>query len=238
MTEVLLADRLLAHPLFGLSLTIAVYALADGLWRQRGRPALLHPVLTSVAGVGLVVWGCGIGYERYFVQAAPLHYALGAFVVLLAVPLVRQAMLIREAAAPLTLSLVIGSGSALITALMVPVVLNAEPAVIASIAPKSATAAVAVGIADHLGGLPGLTAVVVIMTGIFGAIAGPGLLAASGVRDERAVGFALGLASHAIGTARAFQLSERAGAFASVGMILNALLTVALAPVALNLLAQ
>ncbi len=238
MTKIALADILLAHPLFGLTLTIATYALADWHWRRRGRPALLHPVLTSVVAVGVVVWACGIGYERYFAQAAPLHYALGAFVVLLAVPLVRQAKLICEAAAPLMLSLLIGSACAMITALLIPVLLNAETVVIASIAPKSATAAVAVGIADQLGGLPGLTAVVVIMTGIFGAIAGPGLLAAAGVRDERAVGFALGLASHAIGTARAFQLSERAGAFASVGMILNALLTVALAPVALKLVAH
>ena len=94
--------------------------------------------------------------------------------------------------------------------------------------------AVAVEITERLGGVPSLTAVVVIATGAFGAAFGPSLLAPGGVRDERAVGFALGVASHAIGTARAFQIPDSAGAFASLGMILNALLTIALVPLALG----
>jgi putative effector of murein hydrolase len=109
---------------------------------------------------------------------------------------------------------------------------------LATLAPRSATAAVAAGIAERLGGAPGLTVVVVISTGIFGAVLGPAILRSVGVVDDRAIGFALGVASHAIGTARAFQISEVAGAFSSLGMILNALLTIALAPVALALIAQ
>jgi putative effector of murein hydrolase len=87
-------------------------------------------------------------------------------------------------------------------------------------------------VSERLGGIAGLTAVIVISTGMFGGAFGPLILELGGVRDDRAKGFALGVASHAIGTARAFQISETAGAFASVGMILNALLTMALAPVA------
>ena len=78
--------------------------------------------------------------------------------------------------------------------------------------------------------------VIVISTGIFGAAFGPAILKLAGIEDERAAGFALGVASHAIGTARAFQISEVAGAFASLGMILNALLTIALVPLVLALL--
>jgi putative effector of murein hydrolase len=225
-----------SHPLFGIALTIGVYAAADALWRARGRPALLHPVLISVVVVGATVSASGMGYAQYFLQAAPLHYGLGVFVVLLAVPLARQYDLIRAAGLPLALALCVGSATAMASALMLPIGLGVEPALTASIAPKSATAAVAVGIAEKVGGMPGLTAVIVIMTGIFGAVAGPGVLSAAGVRDERAAGFALGLVSHAIGTARAFQVSETAGAFASVGMVLNALLTVVLTPIALALL--
>jgi len=86
------------------------------------------------------------------------------------------------------------------------------------------------------GGVSGLTAVIVILAGVFGAALGPLILDLSGVRDDWAKGFALGVASHAIGTARAFQISETAGVFASVGMILNALLTIALAPIAFALI--
>jgi putative effector of murein hydrolase len=192
--------------------------------------------LTSVVVVAAVVFASGISYNRYFAQAAPLHYALGLLVVLLAVPLARQFAVIRAARLPLAAALLVGSLTALTTAIAFPVFLQAPVELIASLAPKSTTAAVAVGIAERIGGLPGLTAVIVITTGIFGAVAGPGLLLRAGVQDERAVGFALGVTSHAIGTARAFQISDRAGAFASVGMILNALLTVGLAPSALAII--
>ncbi len=235
MSDFPIGDILLRHPLFGLGLTLAIYGVCDWVWRVADKPAALHPVLTSVVGVGVVVVGTGIGYERYFEQAAPLHNALGLLVILLAVPLARQWPLIREAGLPLAFALLLGSAAALGSALVLPASVGSPEVLAASIAPKSATAAVAVGISDRLGGIPGLTAVVVIMTGIFGAIAGPMLLRATGVKDDRAVGFALGLASHAIGSARAFQLSERTGAFASVGMILNAVLTVVLAPLVLAL---
>jgi putative effector of murein hydrolase len=93
-------------------------------------------------------------------------------------------------------------------------------------------------ISERLGGVTSLTAVVVISTGIFGAVFGPTLLRSVRVRDDRAIGFAIGLASHAIGTARAFQISAVAGAFASLGMILNALLTIALAPAVFEILVR
>ena len=229
-------ELILAHPLFGLALTVAVYCFANQIYIANGCPAVLHPVLTSVIVVALIVFASGIGYGRYFAQAAPLHHALGLLVVLLAVPLARQSAVIRAARFPLAAALIIGSLTALATAIALPVFLHAPLELTASLAPRSATAAVAVGIAERIGGLPGLTAVIVITTGIFGAVAGPGLLSRAGVQDERAMGFALGLTSHAIGTARAFQVSDRAGAFASVGMILNALFTVGLAPSALALI--
>jgi putative effector of murein hydrolase len=105
-----------------------------------------------------------------------------------------------------------------------------------SLAPKSTTAPVAMGIAEKLGGLPSLTAALVILTGILGAVMGPGLLGLARVRDPAAAGFAMGVASHGIGTARAFQLGERAGAFSALGMGLNALVTSLLVPALVKLL--
>lgn len=227
---------LVAHPFFGLALTVGIYAVATLLYDRLGRPSILHPVLTSVAAVAAVLVATGLSYPAYFAQAAPLHNALAVFVVLLAVPLVRRLPLIRAAGLPVLIALVVGSVVAVATALAPPAGLGMEENVLASLAPKSATAAVAVGISERLGGIVGLAAMVAVLTGLFGAMVGPPVLAAAGVRDERAVGFAIGVAAHAIGTARAFQISETAGAFASLGMILNAVLTVALAPIALSLL--
>jgi putative effector of murein hydrolase len=220
------------HPLFGLVLTIAVYAAANRIYLACGQLSLLHPVMTTIAVVALVVSASGIRYADYLTQAAPLHHGLSLLVVVLAIPLLRQLPRLRADCLPITLSLVAGSFTAMITALAPAALMEAAPAVSASLAPKSTTAAVAVGIAERLGGVIGLTAVVVIVTGIAGAVFGPSLLRLAGVRDERAVGLALGLASHGIGTARAFQISERTGAYATVGMILNVLLTVVLAPIA------
>lgn len=226
-----------SHPLFGILVTIAAYVVAHAVWRRFDSPALLHPVLVATGFVALMLLGTGMSYDSYFAQASLLNEALAIVIVLLAVPLYRQFHLIMEAGGPLGAALIAGSVVALATALALPGAVGAADELLATLAPKSTTAAVAVEIAARLGGITGLTAVVVISTGIFGAVFGPAILAAVGVEDDRAKGFALGVASHAIGTARAFQISEVAGAFATLGMILNALLTIVLAPLAVMLVA-
>lgn len=225
-----------SHPLFGLTLTLTIYFLAVFVYDRLGRPPFIHPVLIAVTAISVLLATTGISYEQYFSQALPLHNMLGVFVVLLSVPLVRQLYRLNAAKVAVGIALVIGSVVAVSSALMPGFWLDVDYTVAASIAPKSATAAVAVGISERLDGLAGVAAMTAVLTGICGAVIGPGLLATAGVHDERAMGFSMGVASHAIGTARAFQISEVAGAFASLGMILNALLTVALAPFAISLL--
>lgn len=230
-------SQIQAHPIFGMVATVAAYWLAATAWRRFGNPALLHPVLVATALLGIMLVVTGMDYGTYFQQSFLLNETLGLVIVLLAVPLYRQFGLISTAGTPLACALIAGSVVAIMTAIVLPWYAGAADDIIATLAPKSTTAAVAVEITDRLGGMAGLTAVIVISTGIFGAAFGPAILKLAGIEDERAAGFALGLASHAIGTARAFQISEVAGAFASLGMILNALLTIALVPVVLTLLA-
>ena len=229
------ADLSLITPLFGLALTLSVYATALSVYANAGMPGPLHPVLVSTVAVGGILMLTGIPYSRYFEQTWLLHEGLGLFVVLLAVPLYRHMALIRSSSAMIGLALVIGSVAAVVTAIALPGFFGAELDIVATLLPKSSTTAIAVSVSERLDGIASLTAIVVITTGLFGAAFGPGLLAAAGIQDHRAVGLALGVASHAIGTARAFQISETAGTFASVGMILNGLLTILLAPAALAL---
>lgn len=227
---------ILLHPLFSIAITVAAYAIAAALWEANDRAALLHPVVVATLLVVAALLAFRMDYDLYFAQAKLLHEALGLVIVLLSVPLFRQLDQIRLAGPCLAAALLSGSCIAIGSALALPLASDEPGAVMATLVPKSSTAAVAVEIADRLGGWPGLTALVVISTGIFGAVFGPPILKAAKVTDDRAFGFALGVASHAIGTARAFQHSEVAGAFASLGMILNALLTVLLAPMAIALL--
>lgn len=230
------AGGIQTNPLFGIAATLAAYCVAVSLWQRSGNHALLHPVLMATIMVSCMLLATGMPYDEYFAQAWPLNEALSLVIVLLAVPLYRQFALIRQCSLSIVPSLLIGSATALIVALALPVWSDAGTEIVATLAPKSATAAVAAEISSSLGGTVGLTAVVVISTGITGAVFGPLVLKLSGVEDERAMGFALGVASHAIGTARAFQISEVSGAFASLGMILNALLTVIFAPLAVALI--
>jgi putative effector of murein hydrolase len=98
------------------------------------------------------------------------------------------------------------------------------------------TTGIALGIAEKIGGVPALTAVLVIMTGIVGAVLGPVATRLVGIQDLRAIGLAMGIASHGIGTARALQMGEVAGAFSGLGMGLNGVLTAVLVPLAFTLL--
>lgn len=227
-------DVALANPLFGVALTVGAYAPAAAAHEALGRTPLLHPVLTATVAVALALHVLGMSYGAYFAQTAPLHLALGVVVVLLAVPLHRQSGCIRAAHGPIAVALPLGAATAVATALIVPIMTGAPEWLLATAASKAATTPVAVQVSERLGGEPGLTALLVVATGIFGATFGPAILARAGVTDERAVGLAMGVASHVIGTARAFAISDRAGAFATIGMILNALLFVLLAPLALG----
>jgi predicted murein hydrolase (TIGR00659 family) len=217
-------------PLLWLTLTVAAYVVADALQRRLGRHAAANPVLVAVAILLTVLAASGTPYEDYFAGAQFVHFLLGPATVALAVPLHRELGRVRARALPLGAALLAGSAVAVVTAVGVAAAMGAPRDALVSLAPKSVTVAVAMGIAEQLGGLPSLTAALVILTGILGAVVGPAVLRLVRVRDEAAAGFAMGVASHGIGTARAFQLGERAGAFSGLGMGLNALVTALLLP--------
>ncbi|MEJ2016016.1 MAG: LrgB family protein, partial [Limibacillus sp.] len=151
-------------------------------------------------------------------------------------PLYRNVKRLKEAALPLGVALILGSLTASLTAVGAAWLLGATRETLLSIAPKSVTTPVAMGVAEQIGGLPSLTAVLVILTGIIGATLGTWTLNLLRIKDWRARGFAVGIASHGIGTARAFQLNEVAGAFASLALGLNGLATAILVPLIFRLL--
>ncbi|MGR3393848.1 MULTISPECIES: LrgB family protein [Rhodobacterales] len=225
-----------ASPLFHLTLTLLAFQAASWLFETGGRNPLLNPVLGAVVLVVAVLVVTGTDYATYFEGAQFVHFLLGPATVSLAVPLYRQWRLVRRSALAITLSLLCGSLTAILTALGVAWLTGGSTEVLASLAPKSVTAPVAMAIAEELGGVPSLTAVLVIVTGILGAMIGPMVLNLAGVRDWSARGLAIGTASHGIGTARALQVNETAGAFAGLAMGLNALATALLLPILWGLL--
>jgi predicted murein hydrolase (TIGR00659 family) len=218
-------------PLLWLTVTVAVYAAAHWLHQRAHARAILNPVLISVAAIVAILLLTGTDYETYFDGAQFAHFLLGPATVALAVPLYAQLGKLRRLALPVGVSLAAGSITAILSAGGVCWALGSSRQTILSILPKSATTPIAMGVSEGLGGLPSLTAVLVILTGILGAVVGTTVLDALRVRDEAARGFALGVASHGIGTARAFQVSEETGAFAGLAMGLNGALTAILVPI-------
>lgn len=223
-------------PLLWLALTVVAYVVAEGLSRRTGRHPAANPVLIAVAILLAILGLTRTPYGDYFEGAQFVHFLLGPATVSLAVPLRRELHRARARAVPFSLALLIGSATAALTSMGVAWLMGASRATVISIAPKSTTAPVAMGIAEKVGGLPSLTAALVILTGILGAVAGPGVLRLIRVTDPAASGFAIGVASHGIGTARAFQMGERAGAFSALAMGLNALLTALLVPALIRVL--
>ncbi len=221
---------LATSPLLHLTLTLAAYVAGDWVYEKSGRLPVCNPVLLAVVMLVSLLVLTGTDYHTYFEGAQFVHFLLGPATVALAVPLYRQFEKVRESAAAVVVSLIAGSITAIVSAVLVAWALNAAPQTLVSLAPKSVTAPVAMGISEKLQGLPSLTAVLVITTGVLGATIAGTVFRAFRIRDERARGFALGVTSHGIGTARALQMSEVAGAFSALAMGLNALATALLLP--------
>ena len=221
---------LAASPLLGLTLTLLAYQGAVLVSKRYNNHPLANPVLLAVTILVTLLWITETPYRVYFDGAQFVHFLLGPATVALAIPLHAQFARLRRMALPVLAALLAGSLTASISAVVIGSLLGASDATLLSLAPKSVTTPIAMGIAERIGGLPSLTAVLVILTGILGAVAAGGIYALVGIRDRAVQGFAMGIASHGIGTARAFQVSEVAGAFAALAMGLNGLLTALLLP--------
>ncbi|MGV8952410.1 MAG: LrgB family protein [Cypionkella sp.] len=222
-------------PLLWLTATLAAYAIGDACFRAAKRRPIVNPVLIAVAILAALLQISGTEYHTYFEGAQFVHFLLGPATVCLALPLWDNLPRVRKAALPLLAALLAGSATAVISALAIAKAMGISGETLASFAPKSTTAPVAIGISQAIGGSPTLTAVLVILTGITGAVVATPLLNLLRIKDWRARGFATGVAAHGIGTARAFQVHPTAGAFAGLGMGLNAVLTAIIAPILLRL---
>lgn len=217
-------------PLLWLTATFGAYLLGvqAQIW-AKGAP-WVSPVLIAVALLIAALTVTKVSYAAYFDGAQFIHFLLGPTTVALAVPLWRNRQMMRRAWKAMAGALVAGSLAAIVSTLAIGWAMGASSLTLASLAPKSVTTPIAMGISEKIGGLPSLTAAAVIATGILGSMVVTPLFNAFGLTDWRARGFAVGVAAHGIGAARAFQVNEIAGAFAGVALALNGLVTALLAP--------
>ncbi|EGJ20052.1 LrgB family protein [Cereibacter sphaeroides WS8N] len=221
----------LAHgPLLWLALTLAAFVAGSFLFERAGRRAWANPVLIAVGLVAAALELTGTSYATYFEGAQFVHFMLGPVTVALATPLWDNRAAVRRSLLPMAAALAAGLTVALGSVVLIGRAMGLPAGTILSMLPKSATAPVAIGVSEGIGGSPTLTAVLVILTGIVGAVLAPPLLALLRIRDPRARGFAVGLAAHGIGTAQMMLTDARAGAFAGIGLGVGAVTTALVAP--------
>ena len=223
-------------PLLGLTVTMLAYQAAWWVHRRSGSSPLANPVMIAVAALVALLAISGTSYQTYFDGAQFVHFLLGPATVALAVPLYTQFRRVRTMMLPVIAGLLVGSFTAAVSAVLVARLFGASLVTQLSLAPKSVTTPIAMGVAERIGGIPSLTAVLVISTGILGAVLGRYLFDVLCIDDAAIRGFATGVTAHGIGTARAFQESEQAGAFAALAMGMNGLVTALLLPMFLPLL--
>lgn len=221
--------ELMATPLFGVGLTLGAFALAQKLYQRTGS-ICFNPVAISIAGIILVLKGFDIPYATYDIGGRHVLFLLGPSVVALAVPLYQRRQEILARKLPILAGVCAGALASIVSATGLAWVFGGSREVILSLAPKSVTTPIAIGIVEKIGGIAPLTAAIVVLTGCIGAICGPEFCRLIGIRDPASVGLAVGTASHGIGTARMLEVDRLGGAVAGLAIGLNGLMTAIILP--------
>lgn len=222
-------------PLLWLTITLVIYQFGAWLYRRLNTPTLLNPIITSVVILVTLLLVTNTPYQTYFEGAQFVHFLLGPATVALAVPLFRYYKKLTQMFVPVSLALLIGSITSVISAVGLGWLFGLSTTTLLSLAPKSITTPIAMGVSEQIGGLPSLTTVFVIFTGILGALLGQKSLTLLQVKNYSVRGFTMGLSAHGLGTAMAFQENEEAGAFSGLAMGLNGAVTAIIIPILVQL---
>ena len=224
-----------ATPLFGLTATLVIYVLARAVYQRAGHAPWANPVLWTVLVLALLLTLSGTPYPTYFSGAQFIHFLLGPAVVALAWPLWQRRTELRQRAAAVGVAALAGGAAAAGSAVGVGWALGLPTELLRSLAPKSVTAPVAMGLAEQIGGIPALAAVFAVITGLVGAVSAKYLFDALRVDAPEVRGFAIGSIAHGIGAARAMQVHPDAGAYAGLALSLQVVLASLLMPLMFKL---
>lgn len=223
-------DALLDDQYLWVGVTLAVYYGAVRLQRACGGNLLLNPILLTIAAmVGLLLL-TGVGYAGYESAADVIVWWMQPAIVALAWPLHEHWDAIRREALPIIASQMVGAVTGVVSVIWLLRAMGGSDVVTASMVSKSVTMPIAMAVSNKLGGMMSLTSIVVIATGLLGALTGGMLMDRLGVRAASSRGLAIGAASHAVGTASCYAASEELGAYSTIAMIVNGVITSLIAP--------
>lgn len=227
--------EIMSNPIILLAITFGIYYVARQIQKWTGW-VVLNPILITIAALIALLQLTGISYETYEQGGQYIDFWLKPAIVALGVPLYQNLGQIRRQLLPILMSQLVGCLVGLVSVTLIASALGASHEVIVSLAPKSVTTPIAMEVCKTSGGIPSLTAAIVVIVGLFGAIFGFKILEVWHVRNPFSQGISMGTAAHAVGTSRAMEKGETYGAYSSLGLILNGVLTALLTPFVLKLL--
>ena len=227
--------EIMSNPIILLAITFGIYYVARQIQKWTGW-VVLNPILITIAALIALLQLTGISYETYKQGGQYIEFWLKPAIVALGVPLYQNLGQIRRQLLPILMSQLVGCLVGLVSVTLIASALGASHEVIVSLAPKSVTTPIAMEVCKTSGGIPSLTAAIVVIVGLFGAIFGFKILEVWHVRNPFSQGISMGTAAHAVGTSRAMEKGETYGAYSSLGLILNGVLTALLTPFVLKLL--
>lgn len=222
-------NNLVNNPLFGILLTLFAFEIGMTIYKKTKIP-LLNPLLIAIALVIAVLVSCHISFETYNIGGNFINAFLGPATVILAVPLYKQLQLLKNHFVPIMTGIIVGSFASMCCVIIMGYFLGVNHELIASLVPKSVTTPIGVEVASGLGGIPSITVIAVIITGITGAIIAPMVCKLLKIDHEVAMGVSMGTAAHAVGTTKALEIGETHGAMSSLSIGVAGLITVFLAP--------
>ena len=216
--------------IFDLALVVGTYIAATILYKKT-HLSLLHPLLTSIFVIIVILEFLDIEYASFQQGSHLIHFMLGPSVVALGYVLFEQMKYLKGNVVSILTSVFVGAIVGIISVIVIGKLMGADQSLIATLQPKSVTTPIAMGISEKNGGIPSLTAVIVVAVGIFGSIVGPAVMKVLGIESRIAKGLALGASSHGVGTAAAIQLGAVEGALSGLAIGLMGIMTAILVPV-------
>jgi predicted murein hydrolase (TIGR00659 family) len=222
-------------PIFGILITIIAFEI--GLFiNKKTKVSIFNPLLISILIIITFLLKFNIDLDIYNKGANFISFFLGPATVILAVPLYKQLDLLKSNLISIVVGICVGCITAVVSVLYLIKLFNLTNSVGLSLVPKSITTPIGIEVSNNIGGIPSITVVAIIITGILGAVMGPFICKLFRIKDKIAVGIAIGTSSHALGTTKAIELGETQGAMSSLSIGIAGLITVFLAPLLIKIL--
>lgn len=231
--------QVLANPyaatLFWSAATILLYLAAKRLYRRFPKWWLTPLGVTPLLLIALVI-GLKADYSGYFSATHWLVALLGPATVAFAIPIFQQRSTIRRYWPVLMVGVLVGSSAAMLSAWGLAHLLGLNEVISLSLLPRSMSTPFAMTVSGDIGGTPDLTAIFVVLTGVFGAALGEVMLNWLPIRSALARGALFGMGAHGAGVAKAHQIGREEGSIAGLVMVLVGLVNVLAAPLIAHLL--